>query len=169
MSFIDSPGPRVAEMVVRTVPALTVFASTLLMALPAPLAWGVIPQVPLLFVLIWASLAPRLMPAPLALVLGVLADLVTGLPLGINAFLFPAAVVAVRIAESRTEVRSLFLDWFFAAVVVLCANIVAWQMLAFTGRPGPLLPMLAQAVLTILAWPLVVRIAARIQRKILEA
>ena len=153
----------------RAVPALTVFVSTLLMALPMPLAWGVIPQLPLLFVLIWAGVAPRLMPPQLALALGVIADLVIGVPLGIHAFLFPAIVVVVQIAEARTDVHSLFLDWLFAAILILAANLVAWQMLAFTGHPGPLLPLLVQALITILAWPPLMRVAARIQRKILEA
>lgn len=160
---------HLADMIVPALPVLSVLLAIVAMALPLPLAWGVLPQLPLLLVLVWASLAPHLLPVYAALLLGIVADLVTGVPLGINAFLLPLGLVAVRIAESRTEVRSLFLDWVFTALVVLVASLVGWQMLAFAGHPAPIGPVLAQAALTIIAWPLVVRVALHFRRRMLEA
>ncbi len=163
-----SSQPTLGERIAPAIPALSVLLAILLLMAPMPLAWGVIPQIPLLLCLVWASLAPRLLPAYAALLLGIIADLVTGVPLGINAFLLPAAVVAVRMAESRTEARHLATDWAFAASIVAVANLLGWQMLAFTGQPAPLGPIMAQAALTILAWPLVVRLAVRLRRRFLE-
>ncbi|MFN3371434.1 MAG: rod shape-determining protein MreD [Sphingomonadaceae bacterium] len=150
----------------RLTPALTVLAAALLMCLPLPLAWGVMPNFALLFVIIWASLQPRLMPAWVAFALGLLLDMLAGLPIGLSALVFALAVVAVRLAEARVEGHSLAVDWAFAALVILAAHLLTWQLHALVGRTVPLGPLLAQAALTALAFPPATALAARIQRRL---
>ena len=152
----------------RFVPAGTIILSLLLMTLPLPLAWGVMPQLALLFLIIWASLQPRLIPAWAAFLLGLLADFLFGLPMGVWAVLFPAVVVVVRLGEARVEGHSLAVDWAFAAVLLVAAQLLAWQLLVFLGRSPAFWPMLAQAGLSILAYPLAAHIAARIQRRLTD-
>jgi rod shape-determining protein MreD len=160
----DVPGERIR----RLMPSITVALATLLMALPIPLAWGAVPHVALLLVIIWASLQPRLMPTWGALLLGLFADLVSGLPFGLSALLFTGAVIAVRLGEARVEGHSLVMDWGFAAILVLAAHLVIWQLLGFVGSAAPLMPLVTQALVTVLAYPLVATLAARIQRKLIE-
>lgn len=152
----------------RFVPAGTILLSLLLMTLPLPLAWGVMPQLALLFTIIWASIQPRLIPAWAAFALGLLADFLFGLPMGVWAVLFPGVVIAVRLAETRVEGHSLVIDWAFAALLLLVAQILAWQILGFVGRAPAFAPMLAQAVISIIAYPMVASIAARIQRRLID-
>lgn len=152
----------------RFVPAGTIILSLLLMTLPLPLAWGVMPHFALLFLLIWASIQPRLIPAWAAFLLGLLADFLFGLPMGVWAVLFPAAVIAVRLAETRVEGHNLVVDWAFAALLLVAAQIIGWQVMGFLGRAPAFWPMLAQAGITILAYPLVASIAARIQRRLID-
>lgn len=152
----------------RFVPAGTIILSLLLMTLPLPLAWGVMPQLALLFLIIWASIQPRLIPAWAAFLLGLLADFLFGLPMGIWAVLFPAVVIVVRLVEAHVEGHSLAVDWGFAALMLVVAQLVAWQLLDFLGRSPAFWPMLAQAGLSILAYPLAASIAARIQRRLID-
>lgn len=152
----------------RFVPAGTILLSTLLMMLPIPLAWGVMPHLALLFVIIWASVQPRLIPAWAAFLLGLFADFLFGGPMGICAVLFPATVIAVRLAEARVEGHSLAVDWAFAALLLVLAQLLAWQLLGFVGRAPAFWPMLAQAGFSILAYPMVASIAARIQRRLID-
>ncbi len=168
MSIFDEDDGLPGERIRRATPALSVFLATLLMALPVPLAGGAMPHLALLLVIIWASLQPRLMPAWAAFILGLFADLVSGLPLGLSALLFPGAVIAVRLGEARVEGHSLFIDWVFTGLLVLAVHVLTWQLLGFTGSAAPLAPLAAQAAITLLAYPLVVTIAARIQRRIIE-
>lgn len=168
MSLFDEDDGIPADRVRRAMPAFTVVLGTLLMALPIPLAWGAMPNLALLLVIIWSSLQPRLMPAWGAFLLGLFADLVSGLPFGLYALLFPAAAIAVRLADARVEGHSLFIDWVFTGLLVLAVHVLIWQFLGFTGSAAPLGPLLAQAVITILAYPLVATIAARVQRRIIE-
>jgi rod shape-determining protein MreD len=162
---IFSPNPR-GELLRRLVPSFTVLLGLLLMALPLPLAWGVMPHLALLLVVLWASIQPRLMPVWAAFLLGLAADLLFGAPIGIWALLFPAAVAAVRLAESRVEGHSLALDWAFASLIAGVALLLAWQALHFLGSSPPLLPFLVQALLTLLAYPPVAAFAARVQRRL---
>ena len=152
----------------RFVPAGTILLSMLLMMLPVPLAWAVIPHIALLFVIIWASIQPRLIPAWAAFLLGLFADFLFGVPMGIWAVLFPATVIAVRLVETRVERHSLVWDWAFAALLLIAAQLFAWQMLGFVGRAPAFWPMLTQAVVSILAYPMVASVAARIQRRLID-
>ena len=168
MSLFDEDDGIPSDWLRRAIPALTVIAGMVLMALPLPLAWGAMPNFALLLVIIWASLQPRLMPTWGALLLGLLADMAIGLPFGIHALLFPAAVIAVRLGESRVEGHSLFIDWLFTGLLVLAIHMLTWQLLGFTGSAAPLPPFLAQAAITILAYPLAATVAARIQRRVIQ-
>jgi rod shape-determining protein MreD len=164
-SFPNSGRDR-GETVRRLVPAGTVFLALLLMALPLPLAWGVMPNLALLFVALWASIQPRLMPAWGAFLLGLFADLLFGGPVGIWAFLFAATVVGVRLIEASTEGHTLAFDWALAGLMALAAHLLAWQLLGFLGSSAPVAPFLAQAALTALAYPPVAALAARIQLRL---
>ena len=152
----------------RFVPAGTILISMLLMTLPIPLAWAVMPQLALMFVIIWASIQPRLIPAWAAFLLGLFADFLFGAPMGIWAVLFPATVIVVGLVEARVEGHSLAIDWAFAALLLVVAQLLAWQMLGFVGRAPAFWPMLAQAVVSILAYPMVASIVARIQRRLID-
>lgn len=155
------------ERVRRLVPAVTTILAALVMCLPLPLAWGVMPHFVLLLTIMWASLQPRLMPSWAAFLIGFFLDALAGLPLGLNALLLSAAVVAVRLAEARVEGHSLFIDWLFTAILVVTAQVLTWQLLGFIGQPAPIAPLLVQAIATILAYPMIALWAARIQRRLI--
>lgn len=163
--YARRPGDR-GETARRLVPAGTVFLSLLLMALPLPLAWGVMPHIGLLFVMLWASIQPRLMPAWGAFLLGLFADLLFGGPIGVWALLFAATVVAVRLIEVSTERHTLVFDWVLAGLFATAAHLLAWQFLRFLGSSPPIMPFLAQAALTTISYPPVAALAARIQLRL---
>ncbi len=150
----------------RAIPALVtlllIAATTVPLFVPVP----IVPNVALLAVLVWATFQPGLMPAWLAFLIGVVADIVSGLPLGVEATLLPGVVLFVRLAEVRFTAHRYGFDWAFAAAMILAATLVEWQLLALGGVSGPLLPLLIQAATTILAYPAIVALFARIQRRL---
>ena len=115
---------------------------------------------------VWATFQPGLMPPWVAFLLGLVADLLLALPLGINATLLPATALFVRIFEARYGHHKYGFDWAVAAAVILVFEGLTWQLLAFTGTRGPFLPLLAQALTTVLAYPAVVLLCARIQLRL---
>ncbi|WP_199554311.1 rod shape-determining protein MreD [Sandaracinobacteroides hominis] len=168
MSYLANDQFSPGETIRRMVPSATVFLSMLVMTLPMPFAWGVMPNLALLFVIIWSSLQPRLMPSWAAFGLGLFADLLFGGPIGVWALLYPACAIAVGMAESRAEGHSLNIDWAFASVLLILAQLLCWQFLHFTGWEAPLLPLMVQVLITILAYPLAAVVAGRIQRRLID-
>jgi rod shape-determining protein MreD len=166
MTTISREPDAAEELARRLVPAGTVLASLVVMAIPLPLAWAVMPNLALMFVAVWASVQPRLMPSWGGFLLGLVADLLFGGPIGIWALLFPLAILTVRLAETRIEGHNLVVDWAFVALLAVLLHLLAWQLLGFLGRSPPLLPLMVQALASILAYPLVAAIAARIQRRL---
>ncbi len=153
----------------RVVPAAVTVALIVATTAPVFASVPVFPDLGLLAVIVWASFQPRLMPPWLAFGIGATADVVTGTPLGVDATLLPAAVVFVRLVSARFTVRRYAFDWLFASAVIAGAAIVEWRLLAFTGVVGPLGPLLIRAVTTILAYPAVVALAARVERRLAAA
>lgn len=150
----------------RAVPALTVFAGSLLLTAPLGLPWGAAPNLALAMLLGWAIAYPTLFPAWVALLLGAAHDLLLGLPFGVCATVFPLAALAVRFADRWLEAHNPRVDWAYAAALVLAAQVLTWALLAFARRDAPLLPLLAQGALTAACHPFATRLVARLQRRL---
>lgn len=146
------------------VPALSVLVLLLLMTAPIVLPWPALPQLGLLGVFVWATFQPGLMPPWLAFGLGLCADLLFGLPLGVEGLLFALTALFVRLFESRFGHHRFGFDWVVACTVSLAHGLVGWQLLALAGVDGPLQPLLLQGVTTAAAYPLIVLLCARLQR-----
>lgn len=157
-----------AELAKRGVPGLVTLLLIAAMTVPLFASVPVLPHLGLLGVFVWASFQPGLMPPWLAFVLGVAADLLFGLPLGVNATLLPAVALVVRLVDAKFGHHRYGLDWQLAAAAVVLFELAQWQLLAFAGTRGPFAPLLAQAATTILAYPAVVLLFAQIQRRMLR-
>lgn len=152
----------------RLLPAATVIAGSLLMTLPLPTAWSVMPNMALLLVLIWSSVQPRLMPVWAAFLLGLLHDVVAGTPFGLFGLLFPLVVVAVRVAEGRLEARSLSMDWLMAGMLVALVHALLWLLLPVAGAAAAAPPIALQALLTALCFPPALGLAALLHSRLVE-
>jgi rod shape-determining protein MreD len=152
----------------RLLPAGTVAAGTLLSALPVPLAWPVLPHAALGMLLLWASVQPALMPVWAAFLLGLFHDILSGLPLGLSGLLFAGAVVAVRTVESRLETLGFAIDWTVAIALIAAHQLAFAMLLGVFGLAVPVGPIVVQGLLTALAWPLIVAIAAALHRRLAD-
>ena len=150
----------------RGVPALVTLVLVAGMTAPVFVSVPAIPNFGLLCVLVWASFQPDLMPPWLAFLLGAATDLLFGLPLGVNATLLPATVVFVRLVELRFAEHRYAADWLIASGIIAAFAVLEWLLLNVAGTSGPVSPLLIQAVTTILAYPAVVALIARIQRRL---
>lgn len=151
------------------VPALVSIWLLLLMLAPLPLVVPVMPHLGLMGVLAWAMLQPGLMPPWVAFFVGALADLLFGQPLGVNATLFALAASVMRLLERRVGRHGHGFDWAVAAAVMLGVTALTGPLMAVAGRPVPIEPMLWQWPASLMAWPLVVRFAAAIQRRLVAS
>lgn len=157
----------VASLWRAVVPAATVLLLMTAMTLPVVLPWPALPQLGLLGVFVWATFQPGLMPPWLGFVLGLVADLLGALPFGVEATLFAATALFVRLFEDRFGHHRFGFDWVVLAGLALVHALLAWWFLGFAGVQGPFAPLLIQAATTAAAYPLVVVLCGRIQRRLL--
>jgi rod shape-determining protein MreD len=151
----------------RGLPAVTVLLLIVLMTAPLFTAVPALPHLAMLGVFVWAMFQPGLMPPWLAFGLGVIADLLFGLPLGINATLLPATALFVRLFEAKFGHHVYRFDWVVLAVVALVFGLLGWQFMAFAGQPQPLLPVLVQWLTTVATYPAIVALCGGLQRRFL--
>lgn len=148
------------------VPALVSVALLVLMLAPLPLAVPALPHLALMSVLVWAMLQPALMPPWLAFLIGALADLLFGQPIGVNATLFAMAAGFMRLSGRLFGRHGAGFDWLLVIAVLLGFTLLTGPLMALAGRPTPVLPLLWQWLTSSIAWPLVARACAAIQRRL---
>ena len=153
----------------RGVPGLVTLVLIVAMTVPIFASAPALPHLGLLGVFVWTTFQPGLMPPWLAFLLGCVADLLFGLPLGINATLLPATSLFIRLFEARFGHHRYGFDWLLVAVVILVFQFLSWRLLAFAGYDGPFWPLLIQAATTTIAYPAVVLLCARIQQRMQPA
>ena len=129
---------------------------------------SVLPDLPLIVVYYWSVVRPQSLGAGSAFAIGILQDLVTGLPLGLSAM----ALVATRIVIARQSRffigKSFWVYWWGYAVVVLAVGLRQWLLaLVVLGLKAPILQVLAAAVLGFGVFPLVYWLCDRIERHVL--
>lgn len=147
------------------VPAAVTLGLVFVMTAPLIEPVPIFPQLALIGVFVWSTFQPGLMPPWVAFLIGLVADLVFGQPVGINATLFAAAAAFVRIFEARYGHHAHGFDWAVSTALIMIFELLTWQLMAVAGRPVPLLPMAWQVLTSALAYPLVVALCANVQRR----
>ncbi len=148
------------------VPAVMSLGLVVLMLAPLPLPVPAMPNLALLGVLVWAMMQPGLMPPWVAFLVGGFADLLFGQPLGVNATLFAVAAGSIRLFDGLMVDRGHRADWLAISLLLLVSTLATGPLMALAGRPVPVLPMLWQVLTSMIAWPLVLRICAAVQRRL---
>lgn len=154
---------------------LAPFAVTVMLVLigmipiPAPAYTPVAPQLTLISVYYWTIHRPDLMRPGVAFLLGLLQDLLTGGPLGVNALMLVVAQWAV-LNQRRVFLASSFaLLWIGFALVMAGGVLVQW--LAFSALNAtvlPIRPALFQGLLTVAMFPAVGWLLIRMHRAFLN-
>jgi rod shape-determining protein MreD len=151
------------------VPAALCVLMLVLMLAPLPLPVPAMPNLALMGVLAWVMLQPALMPPWLAFVIGALADILFGMPVGVNATLFAVAAGSIRLLDLLLVERSHLVDWFGVSLLVLASTLAVGPLMALAGRPVPVLPMLWQVLTSMIAWPLLLSACVAVQRRLVRS
>ncbi len=147
------------------VPMLITSVAIMLMSFPLFTAMPVMPNLAMLSVMIWSLFQPQLMPAWLALPLGIATDAALGLPMGINATMLPVLALGISISEQRAGQHLFAIEWGAATLLIFAYQLLSALFLTFVLGDVRIGPMAVQAVSTSLAYPVGVRMIARLQRR----
>jgi rod shape-determining protein MreD len=125
----------------------------------------VLPPLGLLMLLGWRLMRPEVWPLWMALPLGLFDDLATGHPVGTAMALWTFGLIAIEAAQLRLLWRDYVQDWLIAAIVIIAVTMASWAFMAMarTGA-GPAIGLAFQIVTSILAFPIIARLCAALDR-----
>lgn len=149
----------------RATPVLVVMLGSMLGTLLPVIAQSPsLPPFGLVFLLTWRLLHPSLLPLWVGVPLGAFDDVMTGAPLGSAMFLWSIALVAIEAVEQRILWRDYWHDWLIvAAALAFC--LLGGVVIAHIGGSGASFALvLPQWLWSALAYPLIVRLIARVDR-----
>lgn len=159
-SRIDRGPKRLAHLI----PAASVVAASLLSLLPIVTGLGWVPDFGFLLLIAWRLLRSDAIPAWWAAPLGLVNDLVTGLPVGLSMATWTAAMLALDLLDRRTMWRDYWVEWGLAALLLLAHEAAQWRIDALMGAGVPFSNHLPPLLIAILAFPLAAWGAAALDR-----
>ena len=90
----------------------------------------VVPQLPLISVYHWAIFRPNLLPVYAVFLIGVIQDILTGSPLGVNTLVFLLVYGAVLSQKAFFTGRSFFILWVGFAIIAAGASTINWLVIS---------------------------------------
>lgn len=132
---------------------------------PLPYLGSVAPPLALMTVYYWSVHRPDLFRPGMAFAVGLLADVVSGMPLGLSALLFVAAQQAVLRLRRFMIGHSFFMAWtgfILTAFAVLLTQVAVLSLIRWQGIP--LVPVLMQFLMATAIFPLLYWLLIGLQR-----
>ncbi|MEO1168032.1 MAG: rod shape-determining protein MreD [Pseudomonadota bacterium] len=147
------------------IPAASVIAGSLLCLVPLIAQAPLLPPFALMIFLAWRFLRPEIWPIWAGLPFGLFDDLLSGNPIGSGMLLWTAILLALEFAENRAMWRDYWIDWLVATGALTSYIMGVMVLNALTGGGWIFWPLLPQIAATILLFPLVLRLCARLDRR----
>lgn len=136
--------------------------------LPVPDYRSIVPLIPLMAIYYWALYRPDLMPIGAVFLVGILEDVLTGAPLGLNALLFLLVHSLIRSRRRMIAGKGFVVVWVAFMLVVLGAGIISWLVASLLyDAPIRLEPAATQLMLTLALYPCLAWLLIRVQRAFL--
>ncbi|MDP2697461.1 rod shape-determining protein MreD [Thalassospira sp.] len=153
------------------VPAFSVFVLLLISLVPVglPMVSTVTPALTLMSVFYWSINRPDLLTALAAFIIGLVQDLLTGLPLGVSSLVL-LIVQTLSANQGRFfQNKSFAVLWWAFALVALAALLVQWLFTsALIGALLPFKPLVTSYILTAALFPLIAWVLTRVQNGLLQ-
>ena len=154
----------------RLVPFLMTVALIILAQVPMhlPSAVPIAPGFALIAVYFWALHQPNLIPAPIVFVFGLLQDALTGVPIGLNAFVL-LVVYGLVVSQRRYFFgKSFAVLWWGFATLSIVIGLLQWATVSLlTGQVLSAVPLLVEYLTTVALYPVVAYVLVLTHRNIL--
>ncbi|MHB9879233.1 rod shape-determining protein MreD [Pacificimonas sp. ICDLI1SI03] len=162
-------GTIVASSLRAFIAPIIVFVGLCLSTAPLFTPWPAWPNLGLALVFLYALYRPNQLPVWAAMPLGIVADVVFAMPLGVNAVLLPLFMLAIIWMDQRTARVHWLADWLVSVPFILGYQLILWRLCLLVGEvDAPALPFITQGLATLAAFPLVASIFVRTQRRFVD-
>ena len=164
----DAYGNRInrshSTFLATVVPWGSILVASILPLFPIASALPLLPPLGFLLLLGWRLVRPGLLPVWAGIPLGLFDDLFSGQPFGFAIMTWSLALIGIEILEGRLPWRAFWQDWFTAGIVVSVYLGLGWLLSGATPNIHSLIALVPQLVLSILLFPILSRIIARLDR-----
>lgn len=162
--IITTESMRAARVRVRVVPVVATMLASLATLLPMIATAPLMPPAGFVMLLAWRLLRPELWPVWIGIPLGLFDDIFSGQPIGTAMSLWTLTLLIFDLIDSYVIWRDYWIDWLFAAIGLALYILAGYWFSGLRGSPMELNVLLPQILLSILIFPLFVRICVRLDR-----
>jgi len=155
---------RESTLLAYGLPWATILLGSLTPWLPVIAPAPVLPPLGFLLLLAWRLLRPGLLPPWAGLPLGLFDDFYSGQPMGSGVLLFSMALIIVELVEIRFPWRNFWLDWLTASGIIVPYVAIAALLSGAELTLVQLRVIAPQIVLSIVLFPIIARVVAKIDR-----
>lgn len=147
----------------RAVPIVSTMLGSLLPGLlPIVAQAPIVPPFGLLMLLAWRLLRPGFWAVWAPLPLGFFDDLASGQPVGSAMLSWTLALLAIEASERSLLWRDYLQDWLVASVAIAGCLFAGYVFALFAGGAAPILSIVPQMIASMLFFPAVARLCARL-------
>jgi rod shape-determining protein MreD len=149
----------------RYVPLISTLVAILLapmLPLVATSPW--VPNLGFLILLTWRLMRPEIWPIWAAAAFGLVADIVSGAPLGQSTLLWTAIFLGLDSLDAWMGVRDYWLDWAAAGAAILFHSVGVWYIALLMRSDVAFWVMIPQLVMSVLAYPIAARLVLSLDR-----
>jgi rod shape-determining protein MreD len=144
------------------IPIASVAVASMITTLPIFTAQPLLPPFGFLMFLSWRMMRPGLLPVWSGVPFGLMDDIFSGQPFGSAGLLWSLAMLTIELIDSRAIWRDHIQDWLIASMLIVSVLLGGlWIAGLVHPVPSPVV-LFPQMLLSILLYPLVVRICARL-------
>jgi rod shape-determining protein MreD len=144
------------------IPIASVVLASTVTTLPIFTAQPLLPPFGFLMFLAWRLMRPGLLPVWSGVPFGLMDDVFSGQPFGCAGILWSLAMLTIELIDSRAIWRDYIQDWLIAALLIVAVLLGGLWISGLAHAAPGVQVLLPQMLLSILLYPLVVRICARL-------
>jgi rod shape-determining protein MreD len=144
------------------VPVLSVMAGSAFTALPLFTDGPTLPPFGFMILLGWRLMRPGIWPAWVGMPLGLFDDLFSGQPFGSAALLWSLTMLGIELIDARAVWRDHVQDWLIATVAIMLVLTGGLFLSGLAHRAPETSVIVPQILISILTFPLIVRLCARL-------
>jgi rod shape-determining protein MreD len=149
---------RLALIRAGAVPIVTTMAGSACVLFPVIASWPALPPFGLLMLLAWRLMRPELWHAWIGLPLGLFDDLVSGQTIGTAVFLWTSILLILDFLDAQLLWRDYWVDWLMAAIAIIATISGGYWLSGLDSGHASLVIAVPQMILSILCFPLTVRL-----------
>ena len=162
----DAYGSRLnrshSVVVANVLPWISIIIGSVLPIFVVATALPIVPPLGFLMLLAWRLVRPGLLPVWAGIPLGLFDDLFNGQPFGFAILTWSLAMLAIEALEMRLPWRAFWQDWLTAGVLGFLYLLAGWLLSGASPNLNSLIAIVPQVVITILIFPIISRIVARL-------